>query len=144
MGLHIAHNVENRQEETLRDFAKIGSLYLHEGFWNGKQIVPKEWVHSSVTPDAPHIQPGESFGYGYQWWIPQSADGEFMAIGVYNQYIYINPATKTVVVKLSANPHFNDANYIPSSDYASLELFRAIAATFKVEKEELESIVSLE
>ena len=118
---------------TLRDFAKIGSLYLHQGNWNNQQIVPKPWVKMSVTPDAPHVQPSEgSFGYGYQWWIPKSEVGEFMAIGVYNQNIYVNPATNTVVVKLSANPRYNDSSYIPSSDYAALELYRAIAEQLKV------------
>ena len=70
---------------TLRDFAKIGSMYLHKGNWNGKQIVPETWVKASLTPDAPHIQPEEGqLGYGYQWWIPKSEVGEFMALGVYN------------------------------------------------------------
>lgn len=113
---------------TLRDFAKIGSLYLKKGTWRGQQIVPEQWVHSSVTPDAPHIQPSNGeFGYGYQWWIPESDEGEFMAMGVYNQNIYINPTTNTVVVKLSANPNYNDINHVPSSDHAALELYRTIA-----------------
>jgi len=113
---------------TLRDFAKIGSLYLKNGVFRGKQIVSKKWVHNSVTPDAPHVQPSESFGYGYQWWIPKSEVGEFMAIGIYNQNIYVNPATNTVIVKLSANPKYNDSSYVPSNDYAALEMYRAIVA----------------
>lgn len=121
---------------TLRDFAKIGSLYLKNGEWNSKQIVPKDWVEASITPDAPHLQAEEgSFGYGYQWWIPKGDVGEFMAIGVYNQNIYVNPTTNTVVVKLSANPHFNDPAYVPSSDHATLELYRAIADSFGVKME---------
>ncbi len=116
---------------TLRDYAKIGSLFLKKGFMNGKQIVPKKWVSSSVTPDAPHIQPDEEFGYGYQWWIPKSDVGEFMAIGVYNQNIYINPSTNTVIVKLSANPMYNDASFVPSSDYAALELYRSIVTSMQ-------------
>jgi len=113
---------------TLRDYAKIGSLYLKNGAWKGQQIVPKEWVRSSVTPDAPHVQPGEEFGYGYQWWVPKGNVGEFMAIGIYNQNIYVNPTTNTVIVKLSANPRYNDPAFVPSSDYAALELYRVIAA----------------
>ncbi|MEZ4884826.1 MAG: serine hydrolase [Chitinophagales bacterium] len=118
---------------TLRDFAKIGTLYLKNGYWNGKQIVPKEWVQASLTPDAPHLQPrnGE-FGYGYQWWIPKSDVGEFMAIGVYNQNVYVNPATNTVIVKLSANPRYNDVSYVPSSDAAALELYRGIVGSFEI------------
>jgi hypothetical protein len=114
---------------TLRDYAKAGSLFLHNGFFNGEQIVPKNWVKESVTPDGPHVQPGESFGYGYQWWIPKSDQGEYMAMGIYGQYIYVNPTTKTVIVQLSANPKYND-DYIPSNDFAHLELFRSIAEPF--------------
>ena len=113
---------------TLRDFAKLGSLYLHEGSLDGKPIVPAEWVALSTAADAPHIQPEENdFGYGYQWWLPLSEDGEYMAMGVYGQYIYVNPVNNTVIVKLSANPHYNDLSYIPSSDYSHLALFRSIA-----------------
>ena len=116
---------------TLRDFAKIGSLFLHEGNWKGQQIVSKDWVKASVTPDAPHVQPTEDdFGYGYQWWIPKGTEGEFMALGVYNQNIYINPTTKTVIVKLSANPRFNESSYVPSSSMAALEMYRKIAKSF--------------
>jgi CubicO group peptidase (beta-lactamase class C family) len=121
---------------TLRDYAKIGSLFLKMGNINSMQIVPKEWVESSVTPDGPHVQPGELLGYGYQWWIPKGDDGEYMAIGVYNQSIYVNPTTNTVIVKLSANPKFNDKSFVPSSHYSELELFRAITALFSTAKEE--------
>lgn len=50
-----------------------------------------------------------------------------MAMGVYNQYIYINRATNTVIAKLSANPHYNDVTYTPASDWLHLALFRALA-----------------
>ena len=114
---------------TLRDFAKLGSLYLHNGALGKKQIVPAEWVKVSTAADAPHIQPEQDdFGYGYQWWLPLSEDGEYMAMGVYGQYIYVNPAKNTVIVKLSANPHYNDLSYVPSSDYSHLAFFRSIGA----------------
>ena len=112
---------------TLRDFAKIGSMYLHNGALNGQQIVPKAWVADSITPDGPHVQPGPDFGYGYQWWIPPGNEGEFMAMGVYNQYVYVNRETNTVIAKLSANPYYNDTTYTPSSDWVHLALFRSIA-----------------
>lgn len=118
---------------TLRDYAKLGQLFLHEGNWKGEQIVPKAWVKASLTPDAPHLMPDNSegaepnFGYGYQWWIPNGNEGEFMAIGVFHQLIYINPTTKTVIVKTSANPNFLDASSIYSDELVSVELFRKIA-----------------
>lgn len=125
---------------TMRDYAKMGSLYLNNGKFNGKQIVPASWVQASVTPDAPHLMPGENdmstniYGYGYQWWIPASDQGEFMAQGVYNQNIYINPTTKTVIVKLSANPRYNDYDYLPSRSVVALEFFRRIANKASKEK----------
>ena len=94
-----------------RDFAKLGELYRNIGIWHGKQIVPAEWVEASVNPDAGHLRPGEvivgghvfPFGYGYQWWIPEGDCGEYAAIGVYNQFVYVNPSRGVVIVKLSAN-----------------------------------------
>lgn len=118
---------------SLRDFAKLGQLYLQDGFWNGEEIVPKDWVKASITPDAPHLMPGKRetsshlFGYGFQWWIPEGDEGEFMALGVYNQYIYINPMTRTVIVKNSANYRYNEANNDYRSTTVILELFRKIA-----------------
>ena len=112
---------------TLRDFAKLGSMYLHQGKAGEKQVVPAEWVAASTRPDGPHVQPGSHLGYGYQWWIPGSSSGEYMAMGVYGQYIYVNPVTRTVIVKLAANPHYNEPDYIPSSNFSNLALFRAIA-----------------
>jgi CubicO group peptidase (beta-lactamase class C family) len=96
---------------TARDYAKFGELYRNGGRWRGKQIVPKSWVDASLTSDADHLQPGRpvvgsralDLGYGYQWWLPASDFGEFTAIGVYNQFVYVSPSKKTVVVKLSAN-----------------------------------------
>ena len=118
---------------TLRDYAKMGQLFLHNGNWKGEQIVPEAWVKASITPDAPHLMPSsdsssdQDLGYGFQWWIPESTEGEFMAIGVFHQMIYINPTTKTVIVKNAANPHYLDINSIYSNEMVMLALFRDIA-----------------
>lgn len=119
---------------TARDYAKFGQLYLEGGKWRGSQVVPAEWVHDSVTPDAPHVMPGlhpeYPVGYGYQWWIPQGDEGEFMAIGVYNQFIYVNPARRVVIVKLSANSGYGLTDDDTSwRELESIELFRTIAAS---------------
>jgi hypothetical protein len=114
-----------------RDYAKLGQLYLQGGRWQGRQIVPAAWVHDSVTPDAPHVMPGHDpaypLGYGYQWWVPQGDEGEFSAIGVYNQFVYVNPTRKLVIVKLSANSGYGTSNDDSSwRELESFELFRAI------------------
>ncbi|MDC0602116.1 beta-lactamase family protein [Aliiglaciecola sp.] len=103
---------------TLRDYAKFGWLYANGGNWNGKQLVPAQWVKDSVTPDAQHLMPGfdnpnssSASGYGYQWWIPVGADDEFAAQGIYHQYIYIDPDKQLVIVKNSANHLYNEKSY---------------------------------
>jgi len=123
---------------TLRDYAKFGMLYLHNGNWNGQQIVSAHWVRESVVPDNPKLQPGPKppeywtfgdFGYQYQWWIPNNPDGEYMAIGVWGQYIYVYPKENLVVVNTSVDPHFADNNF--EHDDETVEVFRAIAASLK-------------
>jgi CubicO group peptidase (beta-lactamase class C family) len=105
---------------TLRDYARFGRLYMNGGRWNDEQVVPAAWVTASTTPDAPHLMPGENpnstsrMGYGYQWWIPENPDDDFMAIGVHGQFIYINPKRKVVIVKSSADPFWrsgSETNY---------------------------------
>ncbi|MCA4894734.1 MAG: serine hydrolase [Cytophagales bacterium] len=99
---------------TARDYAKLGQLFLDTGKWQGRQIVPREWVLASITPDAPHVMPGKranaelADGYGFQWWIPEGSKGEFDAQGIYDQFIYIDPKSKMVIVKLSSNYHFKN------------------------------------
>ncbi|MEW6077579.1 MAG: serine hydrolase [Thermodesulfobacteriota bacterium] len=99
---------------TLRDYARFGRLYANNGNWEGNQVVPAQWVKASTTPDAPHLMPGAKplskykMGYGYQWWIPENPKGDFMALGVYGQYIYVNPAKKVVIAQTSAFPFWKD------------------------------------
>lgn len=117
---------------TARDYAKLGELHRLKGKWQDRQIVSEEWVNAATKPDAPHLQPGVNkefpLGYGYQWWIPETLEGEFSAIGVYNQFIYVNPTRDLVVVKLSA---FSDyAVTLDESSYReieTIEFFREVA-----------------
>ncbi len=120
---------------TLRDYARLGKLYLDSGRWKGTQVVPEDWVLASITPDAPHLLPGKRStsksdeGYGYQWWVPESGEGEFYAIGIYSQYIYINPAKELVIVMLSSNFHFKNEKTGLYRKVA-FSLFRDIASSF--------------
>lgn len=116
---------------VLRDYARFGLLYLHEGLWNDRRIIPAEWVRDSVTPDAPHLQPGENpassspLGYGYQWWIPENPEGDFLAMGIYNQFIYVHPRYNVVIAKTSAYADYDiDGD---EKEIESIALFRAIA-----------------
>jgi CubicO group peptidase (beta-lactamase class C family) len=118
---------------TARDYAKIGELFRNRGNWKGTQIVSADWVQASVTPDAPHLQYGvnnmsdDIMAYGYQWWLLDGDEGEYSAIGVYNQFIYVNPAKDLVIVKLSANRLYGTTDGEESNrEMATFELFRAI------------------
>jgi hypothetical protein len=114
-----------------RDYLRMGKLYRDNGQLNGEQIIPAQWIEDSITPDAPHLKPGKrtsantNFGYGYQWWVPENADEEFLALGIYGQYIYINRKADVVIVKNSADINFMDNDY-ESKDHA-IAAFRAIA-----------------
>ncbi|MGF1728700.1 serine hydrolase domain-containing protein [Photobacterium kasasachensis] len=114
-----------------RDYLRMGKLYRDHGQLDNQQIIPSQWIEQSITPDAPHLMPGKRensnthWGYGYQWWIPENVNQEFLAIGIYGQYIYINRLADVVIVKNSADLAFMDNSY-ESMDY-SLAAFRAIA-----------------
>jgi len=108
-----------------RDYARFGRLFLNNGNWNGKQIIPENWVKASTTYDGVHVTPGpETFGYGYQWWLaPNARPGEYFAVGVYGQYIYINQPENILIVKNSADRGFMDEI---GSMAESMEFFRSI------------------
>lgn len=114
---------------SLRDYARFARLYLNEGSYQGKQILTKEWVKESMDVSAEYSKPGANrdaynvIGYGYQWWVPEGNQGEFMAIGVYGQWIYVNPSKQIIIVKTSADPDFMAEDY----ELKHIEFFRAIA-----------------
>ena len=86
---------------TLRpqDMAKLGYLYLHNGQWQGKQIVPAKWVQTSTTKHMEtkdKMNAAEDDGYGYYWWI--NSFGGYSAHGFGGQYIFILPKLDMVVV----------------------------------------------
>lgn len=107
---------------TTRDYARFGLMIAQNGFYGGKQIVPAEWIKASTTPSAPTAA-GE-IGYGYQWWIPKEAPaGEFLARGIYGQYIYIDQARDVVIISTAADRKFRD----PGVDDQNVAMFRQIA-----------------
>lgn len=119
---------------TLRDYARFGLMCLNGGRWNEEQIVPAEWVKKSHTPDAERLLPGKRetsdtvWGYGYLWWLPREADGPYSAVGIYNQFVYVDPANELVIVKTSANSDYGQTNDETSwREDETVALFEAIA-----------------
>ena len=90
-----------------RDFAKIGRLYLNKGKWNGKQIVSESWVTESIVADTTNGQPSH---YKFQWWLPNDK-GDFMAQGILGQYMYVNPRSNVIIVRLGKN--YGGVNWSP-------------------------------
>lgn len=92
----------------LRDYAKIGRLAARGGDWDGKRIVPEAWIREATRIEparAPGALPRHPWGYQYQWWV--IGDGAFMAVGVWGQFIYVDPSRELVIVKTSVDPDFD-------------------------------------
>ena len=116
---------------TAHDLALFGQMILDRGFLNGQQILPSDWVDQifqGATKDVQvpaylsSLHPAGS--YKNQWWVTGSSEQEIYAVGIYGQYIWINPSTKTVIVKLSSIPIPVD----PIHSRMHVSLFRAISA----------------
>lgn len=113
---------------SARDYARLGLLYLHDGVRGDTRILPEGWVHASVTPDEPHLMPGENpqssneSGYQYQWWTPRNWDGDYLARGIWGQNIYVHPRNRVVIVKLAAD----QKNFDPVYKLAYVDYLQAL------------------
>jgi hypothetical protein len=74
--------------------AKIGYLWLHQGVWEGKQVVSRAWVAEAVKAQ---INIDEEDDYGYGWWVPTDG-GAYKASGRGGQVINVAPALNAIVV----------------------------------------------
>ncbi len=88
---------------TARDMAKIGYLYLNNGFWDGSQIIPANFVAESTHRQS-NGGPPVNVPYGYLWWITQHGDHTaFFASGYGNKSIYAIPALDLVFVSTGSS-----------------------------------------
>lgn len=87
-GLHL-------QAESL---AKFGQLLLQKGEWQGRQLIPAEWVEQMMQKQIDNGQ----YGYGYQMWMCEHT-GAARADGAYGQYIFVIPDKEMVVVITECN-----------------------------------------
>jgi CubicO group peptidase (beta-lactamase class C family) len=110
-----------------RDVAKIGRLVLADGRWQGKQIVPADWVRESMRP---HIAAEDGLHYGYQWWIGSVEwKGQPLpwgaGVGNGGQRLFVVPALDlTVVITAGA---YND----PQIRHTVTDIFRRIVAAVR-------------
>jgi CubicO group peptidase (beta-lactamase class C family) len=88
---------------TLRDYARLGRLLAYDGAWEGRQLIPRQWLLDATTvdPGNAYLAPGAAtpyFGYGYQVWILPGEQRSFALIGIRGQMILVDPASKLVMV----------------------------------------------
>lgn len=123
---HEAFWLQNRSDEkglalgycclnaTLRDYSRFGLFYLEafNGEGIGAQLLPSEWVQSlNQPPSDSHRSGGERYqgrGYSQHFWLPPEPKGEFMAAGIYGQYVFIDPNHNVVIARTSADPNWED------------------------------------
>lgn len=79
-----------------RDFARFGRLYLNNGRWQGKQIVPEKWVKETmqIVNDS---RDGQGYSYTRHWRVKD--DGAIFAKGLLGQYIYIDPQRNLLMLR---------------------------------------------
>ena len=102
---------------TSREMAKFGQLFLHEGIWEGEQLVSKGWVQESTSEHMPEnvdfvysVRPPSD--YGYLWWVH---DGFYIASGLHGQRIIANPENDYVLVFTSLDVTQQGANDLHAS-----------------------------
>jgi CubicO group peptidase (beta-lactamase class C family) len=100
---------------STRDMARIGYLMLHEGNWNGRQVISRDWARriTSVVTPVEEMNPVDRrdgfFGYGYMWWIwdgPKAIGpfkGAYTARGAVGQFITVFPSLDLVIAHKTHN-----------------------------------------
>lgn len=88
---------------STRDLARFGQLYLQNGSWQGRQVLPAGWVEESIVPYSKTGGEGTYSGYGYMWWIAVDdhwgiQQGAFAASGYGGHTVEVLPDLKTVIV----------------------------------------------
>jgi CubicO group peptidase (beta-lactamase class C family) len=86
-----------------RDYARVGLAILNGGYSGANRIITKQWL---TRISSPVVTLDHNWGYSAQVWHPYP--GINMALGLHGQFIFVDPASRTVIVKLSDNPTGSD------------------------------------
>ena len=86
---------------SARDMARIGLLFLRNGKWGDRRIIPESWIRESTRPYSDTGGGGERAGYGYLWWTTEDPElkGMYSALGVGTQMISVLPLANMVIVQ---------------------------------------------
>lgn len=107
---------------SARDFARFGTLYLRDGVWDGRRILPEGWVDYTRTP-TPQSDQGS---YGAHFWIYPGSLGMFLASGFMGQHTIICPRLDLVLVRLGNTPAHLQGN-VARYTKAIIDAFRPTA-----------------
>ncbi len=116
---------------TARDLARFGQMLLQGGTYNGRQILsPAVAAGFSQGGDRKAFEEfakgapfQKGFSYRDQWWVTHNEHGAYSAMGVYGQYLYIDPKANMAIVKQSSM----EAATTEFSDYNDFPFFMAVA-----------------
>jgi len=97
------------------DYGRVGMLFLNGGYAGPTKVIDNNWLKRLSTPVTTLDR---NWGYGAQVWHPYPNTS--LALGLHGQFIFINPATRTVIVKLSDNP--TDSDHESDTAKALLEI----------------------
>jgi CubicO group peptidase (beta-lactamase class C family) len=89
-------------QATARDFARFGYLYLRDGIWARRRLLPEGWVDHGRFPHS--VDPEDGYLYGAHWWVVGDEYGSFRASGYEGQSILISPGLDLVVVRMGKTP----------------------------------------
>lgn len=102
-GYEVAHGFFNA---VLRDYARLARLLAHDGAWEGKQIIPAQWMVDATTVRASdgYLAKAEGeFGYGYQFYLFPGSRRQFAMLGYLGQRILVDPPSKLVMVQTAVD-----------------------------------------
>ena len=88
---------------SARDYARVGLAILNGGYSGSNQIINRDWLNRMKTPV---VTLDHGWGYAAQVWHP--FPNISMALGLHGQFIFVDPESRTVIVKLSDNPTGSD------------------------------------
>jgi CubicO group peptidase (beta-lactamase class C family) len=83
---------------TARDFARFGLLYLRDGMWDGRRLLPEGWVDHGRRPRS--LDPDGGDLYGSHWWTRVEPPQTFWASGHDGQFIDVCPSLDLVMVRM--------------------------------------------
>ena len=99
---------------TLRDYARFGLFMLHDGVVNGQRVLPEGWMAAASSPQ---VVGGKKTEYGYMLWPLHG--NSYAAIGIFGQFVFVDPQRNLVVAMWSAQPKPTDRHGV--DEYVFLE-----------------------